>query len=109
MTNGNTNNKTVKNDFVEKYQAVGELRFHKFLLSYAVNKLIKIEAGDIKSGSPELEFLTYSEKFLQLYRRENEEVFLEMSSVFRRTAHQIYWMMLKKGLTERNSKFLNLV
>lgn len=99
----------LKSNFIEKYHSVGEQKFYKFLLSYAINKLIKIRDEEYIGTSPELEFLEYSERFLFLYRRENQEVHIEMSRLFRKAAHKIYRIMLKKGMTQRNAKFLNLV
>lgn len=99
-----------KKDFIDKYNAVGEEKFYKFLLTYAINKLIKIRDGEYKgTSSPELEFLEHSEKFLLLSRREGDDVYLGISRVFRKAAHKIYRMMLKKNMTVRNIKFLNLV
>jgi len=100
----------VKNEFVDKYLLVGPDKFYKFLLFYAIKKLVKISDQDQKNiKSPEMEFLDYSEKFLVLYRRDGNIIFLELSGVFRKAAHKVYRMMLKKGLTPFNSRFLNLV
>lgn len=100
----------VKTDFIDKYSALGEQKFYKFLLCYAINKLIKIRDGEYKgSCTPELEFLDYSEKFLVLHRRDDQQVYLAMSRTFRKAAHKIYRIMLKKKMTPRNAKFLNLV
>lgn len=97
-------------DFIEKYNSVGQQKFYRFLLTYAINKLIKIRDGEYKgSSSPELEFLDYSEKFLRLSRREGDVIYLDISRIFRKAAHKIYRIMLKKHMTERNIKFLNLV
>ena len=94
---------------IEKCTAVGEQKFYRYLLCQAINKLIKIRDGDYKGASPEMEFLDYAEKFLILYRRDDKDIYLTMSRIFRKAAHKIYRMMLKQGLTERNGKFLNLV
>jgi hypothetical protein len=99
----------LKKNFVPKYLATGEQKFYRFLLLYALNKLIYIEKGSFKGKSPELEFFDYHEQFIILYRREGEEVYLELARVFRRAAHKVYRVMLKKKMTERNAKFLNLV
>lgn len=99
----------LKKNFVPKYLATGEQKFYRFLLLYALNKLIYIEKDFFKGKSPELEFLDYYEQFIILYRREGEEVYLELARVFRRAAHKVYRVMLKKSMTERNAKFLNLV
>jgi len=99
----------LKQNFVPKYLATGERKFYRFLLLYALNKLIYIEKGSFKGTSPELEFLDYHEQFIILYRREGEDVYLELARCFRRAAHKVYRVMLKKKMTERNAKFLNLV
>jgi hypothetical protein len=99
----------LKKEFVPKYQAVGESKFYRFLLLYALNKLIYIEKGSYKGISPETEFLDYYEQFIILYRREGEEVYLDLARVFRRAAHKIYRVMLKKKMAEKNPRFLNLV
>ncbi len=99
----------LKKNFVPKYLATGEQKFYRFLLFYALNKLIYIEKDSFKGKSPELEFLDYYEQFIILYRREGEDVYLELARVFRRAAHKVYRVMLKKSMTERNAKFLNLV
>jgi hypothetical protein len=99
----------LKRNFVPKYLATGEQKFYRFLLLYALNKLIYIEKDSFKGISPELEFLDYYDQFIMLYRREGEDVYLELARVFRRAAHKVYRVMLKKSMTERNAKFLNLV
>lgn len=99
----------LKKEFVPKYQAVGESKFYRFLLLYALNKLIFIEKGSFKGVSPEIEFLDYYDQFIILYRREGEEIYLDLGRVFRRAAHKIYRVMLKKKMTEKNPRFLNLV
>lgn len=100
---------TLKSDYVSRYNAVGEQKFYRNLLCYAINKLIKIRDDEYSGTSPELEFLDYSERFLFLYRREGDSIYLELSKVFRKAAHKIYRMMLKKGMTPKNMKFLNVV
>lgn len=99
----------LKREFVPKYLAAGELKFYRFLLFYALNKMVYIEKGVYKGKSPEIDFLDYYDQFIILYRREGEEVYLDLARVFRRAAHKIYRVMLKKNLTERNPRFLNLV
>lgn len=98
-----------KNEFVAKYMAVGEEGFYKFLLVKAITKMAAIESGSYKGISPELEFLNYSDRFIILYRREGESKFLNLSRIFRKAAHRIYRVMLKKSMTAHNPKFLNAV
>ena len=99
----------LKKEFVPRYLSNGEARFYRFLLFYALNKLIHIEKGTYKGKSPEIDFMDYYDQFIILYRREGEEVYLDLARVFRRAAHKIYRVMLKKKLTEKNPRFLNLV
>lgn len=99
----------LKKEFVPKYLAAGELKFYRFLLLYALNKLIHMDKGSLKGKSPELEFLDYYDQFIILYRREGEEIYLDLARVFRKTGHKVYRVMLKKKMTEKNSRFLNLV
>jgi hypothetical protein len=99
----------LKQEFVPKYLAAGEQKFYRFLLVYALNKLIAIEKEVYKGESPNLEFLEYYDRFIILYRREGDEVYLQVARLFRKAAHRIYRIMLKKKMTEVNLKFLNLV
>jgi len=99
----------LKEEFVPKYLAAGEQKFYRFLLIYALNKLIAIEQGVYKGEIPNLEFLGYHDRFIILYRREGDDVYLQVARIFRKAAHKIYRIMLKKRMTEINPKFLNLV
>jgi hypothetical protein len=99
----------LKKEFVPKYLAAGEQRFYRFLLVYALNKLVLIDKGIYEGTAPNLEFLDYHDRFIILYRREGEEVYLQVARLFRKAAHRIYRIMLKKGMTAPNAKFLNLV
>lgn len=96
-------------EYVPKYLAGGEQRFYRYLLLLALNKLILIEKGMYKGITPELEFLEQYERFLVLYRREGEGVYLQIARLLRRTAHKVYRIMLKKNMSAPNGKFLNLV
>jgi hypothetical protein len=100
---------TLKNHFIAKYLAVGPHKFFNFILVHALNKLVLMEKGTYKGNNPDLEFLEYYDKLIILYRREGDENFLEIARLFRKAAHKIYRIMLKKKLTPYNGKFLNLV
>jgi hypothetical protein len=93
--------------FVTKYSSFGNEKFYKFLLNYAITRIISI--SEFKGASPEIELMDYHDKFLLLYRRENDSVYLDIAKLFRKAAHKIYRIMLKKDMIERNNKFLNLV
>jgi hypothetical protein len=99
----------LKQEFVPKYLAAGEQRFYRFLLVYALNKLVLMEQKVYKGAPPHLEFLDYHDRFIILYRREGEGVYLQVAKLFRKAAHRIYRIMLKKNMTVLDIKFLNLV
>jgi len=99
----------LKQEFVPKYLASGDQKFYQFLLVYALKKLVATEKGTYNGVAPDLELLDYHDKFIILYRREGEEVYLNLARCFRKAAHKIYRVMLKKKMTVRNSRFLNLV
>lgn len=99
----------LKQKYVPMYLDGGEQKFYRFLLVYAINKLILIEKGLYKSIDPNLEFLDYHDRFMILYRREGDDVYLRIAKMLRKAAHKIYRIMLKKNMTAPNAKFLNLV
>lgn len=99
----------LKKEFVPKYLSDGEPKFYRFLILLALNELILSEKGVIKTASPEIRFLEYYNQFIILYRREGEQVYLDMARIFRKAAHKIYRALLKKNIVEKNTKFLNLV
>jgi hypothetical protein len=100
---------TLKKEFVPKYLSGGEEKFYNFLLFYSVNKLMKMQKKEYSGISPNLELLEYYNQFIILYRREGNDLYLQMAKVFRKAAHKIYRLMLKRNLTPKNIKFLNLV
>ena len=97
--------------FITKYNSFGAQKFYRFLLTYAINKLIKIRDGECPNmaTSPELEFLDYSDRFLKSSRREGNSIYMEISKAFRKAAHKIYRILLKKGIIIKNNRFLNVV
>lgn len=103
------NSDNLKQQFVPKYIELGEYKFRQFLILYATNKLIAIEKDAYKGITPDLELLNYYDQFLILFRREGDEIHLDMANVFRSIAHKVYRVMLKKQLTARNFKFLQLL
>lgn len=103
------NGEVLKKEFVPKYLSVGEDKFYRSLLVYALNKLTLLEKESYKGLSPDLELLEYHDKFMSLYRKEGEDVYLDLAKVFRKAGHKIYRVLLKKDLTSLNNKFLNLV
>lgn len=99
----------LKKEFLTKYKSEGNEKFYRFLLVYSVQKMIVLEKKEHPILPPNLELLEYYDQFIILYRREGEEIYLDIAKVFRKVAHKIYRVMLKKNLTPKNSKFLNLV
>lgn len=100
---------TIKKQFVSKYLEIGEEKLYSFLISHSVKKLSQIDNGTYKGIYPDLELLDYCDRFIILYRREGEEAYLDIARILRKAAHKIYRIMLKKNMTPKNGKFLNLV
>ena len=99
----------LKTEFISKYKHDGESKFYRFLLTYALNKLVLIENETYRGIFPNIEFLEYSDRLIFLYRKEGDEACLHVSKLLRKAAHKIYRIMLKKNMTDINHKFLNLV
>jgi hypothetical protein len=99
----------LKNEFVPKFLLKGEQGFYRNLLALATKLLMNTQKGTYKGTSPELLFLRCYEQFIILYRREGEDIYLDLARVFRRAAHKVYRTMLRSKMTEKNSRFLNLV
>jgi hypothetical protein len=95
--------------YIDQYKSMGPEKFYGFLLTYAISKLIKIKEGNFDGISPETEFLDYAERFLRLYRREDDAIYLDMSKTFRKAGHKIYRLMRKQNLIEKNKRFLQAV
>lgn len=98
---------TSKQHFIQKFETAGPEEFYLILFRYAQ---ARISENTINKGpSPEVELLNYSNQFLQIYRRENKEIYKLISYAFRRAAHKTYRTMVKQKLIKRSNKFLNLV
>jgi len=107
--------------FLDKYASIGDEKFYKFLLNYAINKVVANQEEPAKSNkgqrgkfqpkgiSPEMELMDYYDKFLVLYRREGDIAYLEVAKIFRKASHKIYRMLLKKNAISMNNRFLNAV
>ena len=98
----------LKKEYIPKYSN-GEPKFYRSLLFSALHKLVLIGRSEYKGITPELEYLDCYEEFIILYRREGDDSYLQMARLFRKAAHRIYRIMLKKKMTSYNPKFLNLV
>lgn len=99
---------SIKKLFINKYIALGEEKFYKFLITYSLNRVAESTSKN-NNYNPALELLEYYDNFLKLYRKEGEEIYMELSKIFRKAAHKVYRISLKKGLFDKNKKFLNLV
>lgn len=99
----------LKEELVPKFVASGEYKFYRSIILLALQKLIATEKGLYKGTPPHLEYLDYHDRFIILYRREGDEVYLNIAKMLRKAAHKIYRIMLKKQMTVPNTKFLNLV
>lgn len=99
----------LKEDLVPKYVSVGYKKFYQSIILLALQKLIAIEKKSYYGVEPHLEYLDYHDKFIILFRREGEQVYLDIAKMFRNAAHKIYRIMLYKKMIDINIKFLNLV
>lgn len=98
---------TSKQHFIKKFESAGPEEFYLILYRYAQTRIAENTIN--KGPSPEVELLNYSNQFLQIYRRENKEIYRLISYAFRRAAHKAYREMLKKKIIKKSNKFLNLV
>lgn len=98
---------TSKQLFIQRFETAGPEEFYIFLIRYAETRVVENTVS--KGTSPEIELLNYSNQFLQIYKRENKEIYRDISHAFKRAAHKAYRLMLKKNLIKKNNKFLNLV
>ena len=97
----------IKKLFINKYSALGEERFFKFLISYALKRIVDIDTGKY---NPAMELIDYYDMFLKLYRREGDIIYLDIARQFRKAANKIYRILLnKKMIKKNNDKFLNIV
>jgi hypothetical protein len=103
------NDQDIKKEFINKYMTVGDKKFYNFLLAFALEKILQVKKKSYKGVHPHLEYLEYYEKFLVSYRKEGDEVYLQIAKNFRRAAHKIYRSMLKQNMIDKDNKFLNLV
>ncbi len=101
--------KETQNSLISKYRAIGKHNFYHFLLANSISKLVYYKNDNYTGTPPALELLEQSQYLLMMYRRSCEEDLIEMSKIFRRAAHKIYLVMLKKDLMIKSDKFLNLV
>jgi hypothetical protein len=98
-----------KKEFLPRFVSSGEEKFYKSLLLISLNKLVMIEKGTYKGILPNIELLEYYEQLIILYRREGDDIYLKIAKTFRKAAHKIYRVMLKKKMSPINPKFLNVV
>lgn len=99
----------LKTEFVPQYLAAGENKFYRLLITYSLKKLIYLQKSKCKIQSPELDLLDTHNQFIILYKREGEEIYLDLARIFRKAGHKIYRIMLKNNMTKMNNRFLNLV
>jgi len=97
----------IKKEYLIKFKSEGSDKFYKSLLVCAVKELLKDTEEEKVNIS--LEFMNLHDKFMILFRREGDQQYLSIAKIFRKAAHKIYRFMLKRGWSEKNQKFLNVV
>ena len=95
--------------FLGKYENIGNNSFYKYLLAYCMKKIVLVQEQEYKGIYPHIEMLKYYDNSLKLYRRDGDESLMEMAKVFRKVAHKIYRVMLRKNLIATDNKFLTEV
>ena len=89
---------------IEKYDKLGEIKFYNFIIVYSIkNSLIN------EKISPEMYLLYYHDNLLKLYRKTNNNKYLELAKLLRRAAHKVYRIYLKNNLINKNDRFLNIL
>jgi len=99
----------IKDEFLPKFVENGEPKFYRAIIFLALQKLVLMNKGLYRGIPPNLEYLDYHDRFIILYRREGDEVYLRIAKMLRKAAHKIYRIMLKKNMTAPDPRFLNLV
>ena len=72
----------------------------------AGNFLVKNYKNDFNIS---VEYIKKHDEFITLFRREGNSEYLNIARIFRKAGHKIYRLMLKRGITQKNNKFLNVV
>ena len=98
-----------KNALVKSYLENGESIFYKKLLANSIKKITFLLQDSNKKNFPHKELLDVSNFFLQAYRSEGDEIYLNICKICRKAAHKVYRVLLKKHLIKENNNFLNLV
>lgn len=104
-----TEDEFLKTQFLSKYKETGEYKFYQFLLAYSMQKLVEIEKKQYTGIYPNVELLNFHDKFIKIYRKEGDEVYLDIAKFFRKAGHKVYRIMLKKNMIQKDKKFLTLV
>lgn len=103
------NVESFKKEFVPQYLSVGNDKFYRSILFVALQKLVLISNETYRGVFPHLEYLNYYEQFIILYRREGDQVYIDIAKMFRKAAHRIYRIMRKKNMATLDVRFLNSV
>jgi len=98
----------LKQQFLQQYKKLGECKFYNSLIVYSLHNIVSIMQNQFKGIPPNIELIDYYDQFIILYRREDNEEFLKIAKLFRKAANKVYRIMLKKNLTTKNTRFLNV-
>jgi hypothetical protein len=95
------------------------MNYENILKDYLTNKQnfvrnLKIHSDEkvksYKEGKgPDIILIELSDLMLKKYRQTGNKNFLELCSLMRVMAHNIHWTMIKKGLSNKSKKFINVV
>lgn len=93
----------------EQYLNNGKNKFYRSIILLALEKIISISENSFKGTYPDIEYLNYHDKLYILYKKDGDETYLEMAILFRKAAHKIHRVLLRKKLVLSNNRFLTLV
>lgn len=102
-------NDPLNNEFVKKYKELGADAFYKLVLIEGLEVILKIHEDKYDGVYPDIQLLTQYNKFLSLYRKYNKDIYLDVAKIFRRAAHKLHRVMVRKKIITKNDKFLNSI
>jgi len=105
------NSKKFKSFFYDKYNKMGDYNFYNYLVTYCNGKISLIEESKYSDIYPHIEMMKYHDMAIKLFRVENykDNILIKLAKIFRKVAHKVYRLMLKKQLIEKNYLFLTEV
>ncbi len=96
----------MEKEIIELYKKDTELLYSRLIL-LALNKIKNLP--EKREEYPDLIYLAISEKFLGLFRRDQNKDNLKISIILRRAAHKVHRILFKANKIKKSRKFLNII